>query len=250
MKRLLIVLCILFCGNIYSQSTHNKKEFKPIEVYHSEDLIIIQISDNAFLHTSFLQTNDFGKVPCNGMVVRNSNEVVVFDTPTNNKSADELIKFIKQKLHSKISAVIPTHFHDDCLGGLESFHQSKIPSFGNFSTIEFAKASNAVTPQNSFNDSLKLNIGNTYSIVKYFGQGHTKDNVVGYFPNDNILFGGCLIKELDATKGYLGDANVEEWANTVEKIKQQYPHVKMVIPGHGEVGGKDLLDYTIKLFKN
>ena len=250
MKRLLIVLCILFCGNIYSQSTHNKKEFKPIEVYHSEDLIIIQISDNAFLHTSFLQTNDFGKVPCNGMVVRNSNEVVVFDTPTNNKSADELIKFIKQKLHSKINAVIPTHFHDDCLGGLESFHQSKIPSFGNFSTIEFAKASNAVTPQNSFIDSLKLNIGNTYAIVKYFGQGHTKDNVVGYFPNDNILFGGCLIKELDATKGYLGDANVEEWANTVEKIKQQYPHVKMVIPGHGEVGGKDLLDYTIKLFKN
>ena len=250
MKRLLIVLCILFCGNIYSQSTHNKKEFKPIEVYHSEDLIIIQISDNAFLHTSFLQTNDFGKVPCNGMVVRNSNEVVVFDTPTNNKSADELIKFIKQKLHCKINAVIPTHFHDDCLGGLESFHQSKIPSFGNFSTIEFAKASNAVTPQNSFNDSLKLNIGNTYAIVKYFGQGHTKDNVVGFFPKENILFGGCLIKELDATKGYLGDANVEEWANTVEKIKQQYPHVKMVIPGHGEVGGKDLLDYTIKLFKN
>ena len=250
MKTLLFVIAFLLCGNLYAQNTLSPKEFKPFEVYHSEDLIIIQISDNAFLHTSFLQTNDFGKVPCNGMVVRNSNEVVVFDTPTNNKSADELIKFIKQKLHSKINAVIPTHFHDDCLGGLESFHQSKIPSFGNFSTIEFAKASNAVTPQNSFNDSLRLNIGNTYAIVKYFGQGHTKDNVVGYFPNDNILFGGCLIKELDATKGYLGDANVEEWSNTVEKIKQQYPHVKMVIPGHGEIGGKDLLDYTIKLFKN
>ena len=250
MKTLFFVIAFLLCENLYAQNTLSPKEFKPIEVYHSEDLIIIQISDNAFLHTSFLQTNDFGKVPCNGMVVRNNNEVLVFDTPTNNKSADELIKFIKQKLHSKINAIIPTHFHDDCLGGLASFHQSKIPSFGNFSTIEFAKASNAVTPQNSFNDSLKLNIGNTYAIVKYFGQGHTKDNVVGYFPSENVLFGGCLIKELDATKGYLGDANVEEWANTVEKIKQHYPHVKMVIPGHGEAGGKDLLDYTIKLFKN
>ena len=250
MKKLLIVLSIVICGNLYSQSTHNKKEFKPIEVYHSEDLVVIQISDNAFLHTSYLQTNDFGNVPCNGLVVRNNNEVVVFDTPTNNKSAEELIKFIKQKLHSKINAVIPTHFHEDCLGGLASFHQYKIPSFGNFSTIEFAKASNAVVPQNSFNDSLRLNIGNTYAIVKYFGQGHTKDNVVGYFPNENILFGGCLIKELDATKGYLGDANVGEWSNTVEKIKQQYPHVKMVIPGHGEIGGSELLDYTIKLFKS
>ena len=249
MKRFLIVLCILLCGNLYSQGKHNKKQFKPIEVYHSEGLIIIQISDNAFLHTSYLQTNDFGYVPCNGLVVKNSNEVVVFDTPTNSKSAEELIKFIKQKLHSKINAVIPTHFHEDCLGGLASFHQYKIPSFGNFCTIEFAKVNNVVAPQNGFNDSIRLNIGNTYAIVKYFGQGHTMDNVVGYFPNDNILFGGCLIKELDATKGYLGDANVGEWSNTVEKIKHQYPNVKKVIPGHGEIGGKDLLDYTIKLFK-
>lgn len=250
MKTLLFVIAFLLCGNLYAQNTLSPKEFEPIEVYHSEDLIIIQISENAFLHTSFLQTNDFGKVPCNGMVVRNSNEVVVFDTPTNNKSAEDLINFFGEKLHCKINAVVPTHFHDDCLGGLASFHKSKIPSFGNFSTIELAKTNNVVVPKNGFNDSLKLNIGNTYAVVKYFGQGHTKDNVVGYFPNENILFGGCLIKELDATKGFLGDANVSEWSNTVEKVKQQFPNVQIVIPGHGKIGGKDLLDYTIKLFKS
>jgi metallo-beta-lactamase class B len=250
MKTLLFVIAFLLCGNLYAQNTLSPKEFEPIEVYHSEDLIIIQISENAFLHTSFLQTNDFGKVPCNGMVVRNSNEVVVFDTPTNNKSAEDLINFFREKLHCKINAVVPTHFHDDCLGGLASFHKSKIPSFGNFSTIELAKTNNVVVPKNGFNDSLKLNIGNTYAVVKYFGQGHTKDNVVGYFPNENILFGGCLIKELDATKGFLGDANISEWSNTVEKVKQQFPNVQIVIPGHGKIGGKDLLDYTIKLFKS
>jgi len=249
MKTLLFSLTFLLCGNIYSQSNLSSKEFKPIEVYHSEDLSIIQISDNAFLHTSYLQTNDFGNVPCNGMVVRNSNEVVIFDTPTNNKSAEELIKFLTEKLHCKINTIVPTHFHDDCLGGLAAFHKSKIPSFGNFSTIELAKANNVVVPQNGFNDSLKLSLGNTYAVVKYFGQGHTKDNVVGYFPKENILFGGCLIKELQATKGYLGDANVGEWSITVEKVKQEYSSVKIVIPGHGEIGGIELLDYTIKLFK-
>jgi metallo-beta-lactamase class B len=249
MKALHFLLTFFLCGNLYSQSTLSLKEFKSIEVYHSEDLIITQISHNAFLHTSFKQTNDFGNVPCNGMIVRDSNEVVVFDTPTNNKSADDLINFIKEKLHCKINAIVPTHFHDDCLGGLASFHKSKIPSFGNFSTIELAKANNVVVPQNGFKDSLKLSLGNTYAVVKYFGQGHTKDNVVGYFPKENILFGGCLIKELDATKGYLGDANVSEWSNTVDKVKQQYPNVKIVIPGHGEIGGIELLDYTIKLFK-
>jgi len=88
MKTLLLVLTFSLCGNVYSQSTLSPKEFKPIEVYHSEDLIIIQISDNAFLHTSYLQTNDFGNVPCNGMIVRNSNEVVVFDTPPNIKTIE------------------------------------------------------------------------------------------------------------------------------------------------------------------
>jgi metallo-beta-lactamase class B len=59
-----------------------------------------------------------------------------------------------------------------------------------------------------------------------------------------------LIKELEATKGYLGDANIAQWSNTVERIKEQYPNIKIVIPGHGAIGGKDLLDYTIQLFKN
>ncbi len=249
MKTLLFFLPFLLYGNVYSQSTVNRKKFKPIDVYHAEDLVIIQISDNAFLHTSFLQTNDFGYVPCNGMIVRNGDEVVVFDTPTNNKSAEDLINFIKEKLQCKINAIVPTHFHNDCLGGLAAFHKLKIPSFGTFTTIELAKKNNVAVPQNGFNDSLNLSLGNTYAVVKYFGQGHTKDNVVGYFPKENILFGGCLIKELGATKGYLGDANVGEWSRTVEKVKQQYPNVKLVIPGHGEIGGRELLDYTIKLFK-
>ena len=250
MKTFLFVLTFLLCGNSYSQTKLSSETFKPIEVYHSDGLIIIQISDNAFLHTSYLQTNDFGNVPCNGMIVRNSNEVVVFDTPTNDKSAEELIKFIKEKLHCKINAIVPTHFHSDCLGGLASFHSNKIASFANSATIELAKANNVVVPQNGFNDSLKIKLGNTYTIVKYYGQGHTKDNVVGYFPKENILFGGCLIKELKATKGYLGDANVGDWSTTVEKVKQQYPNVEIVIPGHGEIGGKELLEYTIKLFKS
>jgi metallo-beta-lactamase class B len=250
MKKFLFALSFLLYGSLYAQSSSSSKSFKPLEVYHSEDLLIIQISENAFLHTSYKQTNDFGNVPCNGMIVRNSNEVVVFDTPTNNKSAEELIKFIKEKLHCKINGIVPTHFHDDCLGGLASFHSNKIPSFANTTTIELAKANKMVVPQNGFKDSLKISVGKTYTIVKYFGQGHTKDNVVGYFPNENILFGGCLIKEIEATKGYLGDANVFEWSNTVEKVKQQYLNVKIVIPGHGEIGGRDLLDYTIQLFRS
>ena len=69
--------------------------------------------------------------------------------------------------------------------------------------------------------------------------------IIGYFPEDKAIFGGCLIKEIDASKGYLGDANVNAWSETIEKIRQKYPEVEIVIPGHGSTGGKELLPRPI-----
>lgn len=232
-----------------SCSSQKENSFKPKEVYKSKELIITQISENAFEHTSFKQTDEFGNVPCNGLVVRSRDETIVFDTPTKDKSAEELITWITGTLHCKINAIIPTHFHDDCLGGLHAFHQHHIPSYAYFKTIELATKDHAAVPENGFKDSLILKVGDEKVIATFFGEGHTKDNIVGYFPVEKILFGGCLIKELDAGKGYLGDANVAAWPGTVETVKKAYPDVKIVIPGHGTYGNKALLDFTIRLFK-
>jgi metallo-beta-lactamase class B len=113
--------------------------FKPKKIYKTNDLIITQISENSYTHISYKQTNDFGNVTCNGLIVKDKNEVIIFDTPTNDKSAAELIQWIKETLHCKINAIIPTHFHDDCLGGLKVFTDNNIPSYANFKTIELAK---------------------------------------------------------------------------------------------------------------
>ena len=250
MKSIIKVLqIIILCVTILNCSAQKLKAFKHKEVYRSDKLIVTQITENAFEHTSFLQTQDFGNVPCNGLFVRNNNEVIVFDTPTTDSSSVELINWIKEKLHCKINAVIPTHFHKDCLAGLKAFDEANIPSYASFKTIELATENNFTVPKNGFRDSLILMVGNEYTITKFFGEGHTKDNVVGYFPSENVMFGGCLIKEVNATKGYLGDANIAEWSATVEKVKSAYPNVKTIVPGHGDYGNKKLLDYTIKLFK-
>lgn len=238
-----LLLTIISCSTIRKTASITKP------LYQTSDLIITQVSKNAFEHTSFLQTKDYGLVPGNGLVVRNNNEVIIFDTPADDKSADELIKWVENTLQCKIVAVIATHFHADCLGGLKAFHDKGIPSYAYFKTIELAKESNFVVPENSFKDSLVLKMGNQEVTAKFFGEGHTKDNVVGYFPSENVMFGGCLIKEMNATKGYLQDANVNDWSATVEKIKKEYPDVKVIVPGHGKFGNKKLLDYTIKLFQ-
>jgi metallo-beta-lactamase class B len=250
MKHILFSILIIVISIALLECTPQKhKEFTPKKVFESKDLIIVQLTENSFKHVSFKQTNDFGNVPCNGLIVSNNNEVIIFDTPTNDKSSEILIKWIKNVLRCKINAVVPTHFHDDCLGGLKAFDDNNIPSYVFYKTIELSKENNFVMPKNSFSDSLVLKVGNEKVIVKFFGEGHTKDNVVGYFPCENIMFGGCLIKEVGASKGYLNDANITDWPNTVEKVKREYPNVKIVIPGHGEHGNKQLLDYTIKLFR-
>jgi metallo-beta-lactamase class B len=181
--------------------------------------------------------------------VRIGQEALVFDTPTDDQSAQKLIHLVQDSLHCKIVAVIPTHFHNDCLGGLLAFHTAGIPSIAHEKTIELTKENQLIEPQQGFKVSTTLRVGTQQVLVKFFGEGHTRDNVVAYFPSEQVLFGGCLIKELNATKGYLGDANLQAWADTVSKIQVAFPHVKHVVPGHGAAGDPLLLDYTKKLFE-
>lgn len=218
--------------------------------YESENLKIEQIRGDVFVHISYLKTEDFGKVACNGMVYFNEDEAIVFDTPTDNEASLELINWIETKHKKKIKAVIGTHFHGDCLGGLEAFHNNGTKSHASKATIALArKDKQEILPEHSFEDRLELKIGGRDVFTVFFGQGHTADNVVGYIPSERALFGGCLVKSLKAGKGNLEDANVAEWSETIEKIKSEIPDLEIVIPGHGSHGGTALLDYTSQMFE-
>ncbi|MEQ9424663.1 MAG: subclass B1 metallo-beta-lactamase [Cyclobacteriaceae bacterium] len=225
----------------------SEKELETL--YESDNLRVKQITKNTFLHITYLNTEDYGKVACNGMIVIKNEEAIVVDTPTDSIGALELINWIQSDRKTKIIAVVPTHFHVDCLGSLNTFHKKGIPSYANEQTIKLAKASGFQIPQNGFDNSHQIDLDGAVLSNSYPGEGHTKDNIVVYFEPDKVLFGGCLIKSVGASKGNLNDANQEEWSTTVEKVKSNFGEAQFVIPGHGEVGGQELLDYTIELFK-
>lgn len=219
------------------------------KLYSSENLEIHQISPHTFVHVSYLNTQDFGKVACNGMLVIHEGEALVFDTPTDDEISLELISWLENVQNVKVKGVVATHFHDDCLGGLNAFHSKGIPSFGTFQTISLAKSEGNQIPQNGFETELNQKVGGLEVQSIFLGEGHTRDNVVAYVPADQVLFGGCLIKEVGANVGYLGDANTSAWSGTVRAVKWAFPEVKTVIPGHGKTGNSELLDYTIRLFE-
>lgn len=244
MKPISLILLLI---TIFSCTKQIQPSTKQYTIYESKNLTVIKLSENVYQHISYLQTDDFGKVPCNGMIVVDNGEAAVFDTPTDRESSKELIEFL-QALNFKIKSVTATHFHEDCIGGLDEFHKISVPSYAHIKTIELLKDNGKNIPQNAIGNEFNLEVGNKKVFLNYFGEGHTKDNIVAYFPDEKTLFGGCLLKEMDATKGYLGDANENAWSETVIQLKQKYPDIQTVIPGHGERGGMELVDYTIGLF--
>src|SRR5690606_12680935 len=103
-------------------------------------------------------------------------------------------------------------------------------------TIEITKNKNLLVPQNTLSDFTQIPMSNSYIVVDYLGAGHTKDNTIGYFEKDHILYGGCLVKSLGANKGNLADANTIAWPFTISAIQKKYQYISKVIPGHGAWG--------------
>jgi metallo-beta-lactamase class B len=97
-----IYLCLLF---IVSLSSFSFTQQTP-KIYYSETLQIEQIAPNTFVHISYLNTNDFGKVACNGMIVISDSEAFVFDTPANDPASLELINWLENDQKAKVKGVV------------------------------------------------------------------------------------------------------------------------------------------------
>ncbi len=217
-------------------------------VYESDTLEIHQLTDNSFLHISYLETKDFGKVPCNGMVLADGGEAVVLETTVDGASSRELIQWVENELKSRIVGVIAHHFHEDCLGGIEAFHEKNIPSFGSHKTIELARSTGRTPPQQPILNGHQTFFGDLMVESRYFGPAHTEDNIVSHIPEDQLLFGGCMIKSLKSGKGNVEDANLNRYAESVKELQQHFKVLEIVVPGHGQAGGPELIQYTIDLF--
>ncbi len=221
----------------------------PLTAAPSLDTVELEeVRPNVYLHRSYLQTNDFGLVDCNGLVYVVGDEALVIDTPCNVAQTEALIAKIEGELKATVSGVVIGHRHADSMGGLQAFVSRKIPSYSSLETQRKARDEKLPVPGVGFDSQLEVTVGDKIVRCGYFGPGHTEDNSVTYLVDEKVLFGDCLIKADGASEGYLGDAQPERWSATVEKVRQAYPDVEVVVPGHGTVGDRSLLDYTIKLF--
>lgn len=77
------------------------------------------------------------------------------------------------------------------------------------------------------------------------GSGHQLDRLA---PRAAVLAGGCLVRALAwASMGNTSEADLESWPLAVATLEQRYLDVRVVVPGHGDPGGPELLAHTREL---
>jgi metallo-beta-lactamase class B len=224
---------------------------EPERIRISDDIELIKLSDKIFVHVSESEITGFGKVSSNGMILIDGDKACLFDTPGTDEQTQRLVEAVEDLLNVKITMFIPNHWHEDCMGGIDYLHEIGVRSYANRETIIIAGEKGLTKPLYGFTDSLILYLNDIEIQCYYPGPGHTRDNIVVWIPSEQILFGGCVMKDIHSRgRGNIADADTEEWPKTIMRISDKYSDAKYVIPGHGEIGGPELFEHTYELVKN
>jgi metallo-beta-lactamase class B len=220
------------------------------EINLGDNLRLHRLQQDIWLHISEKDLPGYGPFPSNGLLIRSGRESLLIDTPWTESQTRRLFVWAEKQLKAPITAVIGTHAHDDRLGGLAEVHRRGVATFGLTLTAELAPKSGLEPPRFTFQDEMLLQLPSFALTAWYPGPGHSRDNIVVWIAEPGILFAGCLVKSLAANSlGFIGDADLNRWPATIEAVKNRFPGATLVIPGHGEPGGIELLDHTLELLR-
>lgn len=189
----------------------------------------------------------FGAVTSNGLIVAGSEGVWLIDTPWNDEQTTALLDWIEQEVGAP-RGLVATHYHQDRLGGIAEAHRRGLETWGHAETARLAPSGGLEPPSHTFDSHVELSTGSESFEVFYPGGGHTLDNTVVWFPERQLLVGGCLIKSAGSkSAGFVGDAVLDAWPESLAVLGRRYPDARLVIPGHGASGTLDLLAHTAEL---
>lgn len=247
MKKTSTILIAIIASQI-ALCGYGRDGAKKIDI--SDNITVMQLTDNLYLYTATEQIGEWGLVPSNGMIAADGETAYMLDTPMSETSTRQIVEWVREALGAKITGFIANHWHGDCMGGLHYLHSAGTVSYASDKTIAECNARGIEAPQQAFADTLTLYAGSVEMQLFYPGGAHARDNIVVWFPAENILFAGCMVKDLEAESlGNTEDASLEEWPGTMQTLLDKYPSDAVVIPGHGAPGGTELIRHTITLLQ-
>jgi metallo-beta-lactamase class B len=232
----LLFLCLLLLGttSIYAQELR---------------IQVKKLAPQVYMHTSFgVYKGD--TVPSNGLIVSTSDGVLLVDTAWGEEQTEQLAQWVEANLQQPIKRCIVTHAHNDRMSGIEMLRQRGAQVFSSELTAQLAAQQQLVAPIPALPLDTTLTLGKQQVQVYFPGAGHTSDNMVVWLPEQKILFGGCLVKDITAKSlGNTADADMVSWVTTIQNVQQKFKKAKIVVPGHGPWSDSKALSHTIDLLQ-
>lgn len=234
MRLILLLVLLVLSVNLFSQKNTGKLE-------------ISNLTGDFYIFTTFKSFGD-EIYPANGMYFVTVDGVVMIDAPWDTTQVKPLLDSIKKRHNRKVIMCISTHSHDDRTGGINYLNRIGIKTYSSKTTYFLFKEPGEFTSTNYFASDTTFYFRN-YSLKTYFpGQGHAVDNIVIWFEQEKILYGGCLVKSVEAKNlGNISHANMATYPQTIKNLLNRYPEAKFVIPGHQDWKNNQSLNHTLNL---
>ena len=101
-----------------------------------------------------------------------------------------------------------------------------------------------VPPLISFDKRLTLDMGDATIILEFVG-GHSPGTILTYLVEDRAVFTG---DNVEGQFPYFGQARFKAWKKTLRKLLSM--DIEIVVPGHGPVGGREMVERYDTFFTN
>jgi len=181
------------------------------------------------------------------------------------QGAGEVIEAIRKTTNKPIRYVLDTHHHGDHAYGNAVFADAgaSIVAQANCARLlrttgpkEFEEAgkgpmgrkdvanSRLKAPTVVFDDKLVLDDGKQRVEFLHFGHSHTIGDAVAYLPKHKILCTGDACT--NGAYNFMGHSDLASWIRCLEGMQQL--DIQMIVPGHGPLAGKELLEKQKRYF--
>lgn len=213
----------------------------------SQKLSISPLTDSFYVFTTY-QTYQGTLFPSNGMYFLTTAGAVMIDSPWDTTQFQPLLDSIRHKHRAEVVLSIATHSHKDRTSALDFLKSKGIKTYTSLMTDQISKSTNEKRAEYVFVHDTLFRVGEQQFQTFYGGAGHTPDNIVIWFDQEKILYGGCLVKSVEAKDlGNLADANLVEWPGTIMKIQEKFKEPHYIIPGHQDWTSLSSLNHTLML---
>ena len=210
-------------------------------------LKITPLTGDFYIYTTY-NVYEGNYTPAHGMYLLTDQGAVLFDTPWDSTQFQPLLDSIRVKHQQRVAICLATHWHGDRTEGLAYYRKQGIKTYTTTLTDQWSKKNGKKRAEFLMTKDTVFTVGKYSFEIYYPGEGHTADNIIAWFPNEKVLYGGCLIKGAEAENlGYLGDANVAEYETTLRRVQKKCPDPKHIIVSHHDWTNINSLKRSIKL---